>query len=57
MDENTVNEVDSARHKYLHGIGRRMDGIIPEGNVTFNFHQGKYTGKHTLALLADEAKE
>ena len=57
MDENTVNEVDSARHKFLHGIGRRMEGLIREGNVMFHFHLSKYTGKFTMNQTSDEAKE
>ena len=57
MDEKTVNDVMSVRRKFLHGIGHRMDGIIPEGSVAFHFHLGKYTGKHDTNERAVEAKE
>ena len=57
MAEKTVNDVLTVRRKFLHGIGERMRGLVPNGSVTFHFNRGEYTGKHDVNEKADKAKE
>ena len=57
MDEATLQQALAERKTFLHMIGERMRGLVPNGSVTFHFNRGEYTGVHDVIDKANRAKE
>ena len=56
-DTLNIPQALAERKTFLHMIGERMRGLVPNGSVTFHFNRGEYTGVHDVIDKANRAKE